>query len=88
MEPFSAAKLLQEGIDGSSVNWPFYDKLNNERNELKLPELWHTGSCGLHILHGPFKACANATEWNWPRFSQVFINCLMIHRQGGQIILS
>ena len=63
LEPFSAAKLLQVGMDGSNVNWSFYNKLNNERNELTLPELLHTGSCGLHILHGSFKTGVNATEW-------------------------
>ena len=63
LEPFSATKLLQVGMDGSNVNWSFYNKLNNERNELTLPELLHTGSCGLLILHGSFKTGVNATEW-------------------------
>ena len=63
MEPFSAAKLLQVGVDGPSVNWSFYDKLNNERNELTLPELLHAVSCSLHILNGSFKTDTNATEW-------------------------
>ena len=50
-------------MDGHNVNWSNYNKLNNERNELALPELLHTGSCGLHILHRSFKTGANATEW-------------------------
>lgn len=63
MEKFSASKLIQVGMDGPNVNWSFYDKLNEERKELTLPELLHTGSCGLHILHGAFKTGENATEW-------------------------
>ena len=50
-------------MDGPSVNWFFYDQLNNERNELTLPELLHTGSCCLHILHGSFKTGTHTTEW-------------------------
>ena len=49
LELFSAAKLLQVGMDGPNVNWSFYDKLNNEHNELTLPELLHASSFGLHI---------------------------------------
>ena len=63
LEPFSVAKLLQVGVDGPSVNWSFYGKLNNERNELILPELLHTGSCGLHVLHRFYKTGSNAAEW-------------------------
>ena len=63
LEPFSASKLLQIGMNSPSVNWSFYNKLNNERNELTLPELLHTGNCGLHILHESIKTSANATEW-------------------------
>ena len=42
LDSFRAAKLLQVGMDGRSVNWSSYDKLNNERNELTLSELLHT----------------------------------------------
>ena len=64
MKPFSASNMLQVGMDGPNVNWLFYDKISNERDNLALPELLHTGSCGLHILHGSFKTGASATDWN------------------------
>ena len=50
-------------MDSPNVTWSIYNKLNNKRNELTLPELLHTGSCVLHILHGSFKTGENATEW-------------------------
>ena len=87
LEPFSAAKLLPVGMDGPNVNWSFYDKLNNEHNELTFPELLRTGNCGLHIYMDPLKLPRMLLNGNWPRFSKVFINCSMIHQQGGQIIL-
>ena len=85
LELFSAAKLVQVGMDGPNVNWSFYDKLNDERNELTLPELFYTGSCGLHILPGSFKTGANATEW---KLAKILKDLYKIHQQGGQIILS
>lgn len=50
-------------MDSPNVNWSFYDKLSNERNEIRLPELPVCNSCGLHILHGSFKTGENQTEW-------------------------
>ena len=57
LEPLTAAikdlsqeKLIQLSIDGPSTNWFVLDKV------VKL------GCCGLHVLHGAFKAAFQATD--------------------------
>ena len=56
LKSFSESKLLQIVMGSPNVNWYFYDKLCDERSKLTLPDLLHTGRCGLRILHGSFKA--------------------------------
>ena len=57
-----------------NVNWPFYDKLCDERSKLTLPDLFHTGGCSLHILHGSFKAGENATDWKLGKTLKAIFN--------------
>ena len=61
-------------MDGPNVNWSFYDKLCDERSKLTLPELLHTGSYGLHILHESFKNGENATDWKLGKTLKALFN--------------
>ena len=59
----SAPNMIQVSMDGPNVNWAFYNLLKS-REEKELSSLATIGSCGLHIMHGAFKAGAEATGWN------------------------
>ena len=74
LESLSTSKLLQIGMDGPNVNSSFCDKLSDDRSKLTLPELLHTGSCGLNILHGSFKTAENATDWKLGKTLKVLFN--------------
>ena len=60
----SAPNMIQVSMDGPNVNWAFYNLLLKSREEKELSSLVAIGSCGLHIMHGAFKAGAEATGWN------------------------
>ena len=47
----SESKLLQVSSDGPNVNLSFFDVLEEDRNEKKLSQLVHIGTCGLNALH-------------------------------------
>ena len=46
--------LLQVSMDGPSVNWAFYEKLQQKVKDECSCQILNIGSCGLHILHGAF----------------------------------
>ena len=57
--------VIQVSMDGPSTNWLFYQKFVAHRlEELSIKqEMLNIGSCGLHIVHGTFKAGIEATGW-------------------------
>ncbi|KAK2140319.1 hypothetical protein LSH36_1393g00020 [Paralvinella palmiformis] len=55
--------LLQVSMDGPSVNWSFYEKLEKEiKNECGMG-LLNFRSCGLHVIHRAFQTGARETDW-------------------------
>ena len=56
--------MLQMSMDGSSVNWKFYEKLIESREISELTGLIKIGSCGLHVIHGAFKSETMSCEWD------------------------
>ena len=55
--------MVKVSMDGPSVTWKFYNALNNQRDECKLPTLIDIGSCSLHIVNGAFQSGAENTGW-------------------------
>ena len=51
-------------MDGLSVNLAFYEELQQKVKCECSCQIFKTGSCGLHILHGAFKQCCIATKWD------------------------
>ena len=51
-------------MDGTNVNLKLLEKINEERTSNEFHCLISIGSCGLHSIHGAFRACAEATEWS------------------------
>ena len=60
----SLQNLLQVSMDGPSVNWAFYEKLQQKVKDECSCQILNIGSCGLHIVHGAFKHGCNATKWD------------------------
>ena len=63
-------KLVQEGMDGSNVNWKLCRLLGEKRKEFdpECPDLLKIGSCGVHVLHGAVNSGNSATDWKLPKF--------------------
>jgi hypothetical protein len=55
--------LLQVSMDGPSVNWSFYDKLEKSHMHEYDLGLLNIGSCGMHVVHGGFQTGAKQTGW-------------------------
>ena len=56
--------ISQVSMDGPSVNWKFYDDITRDRDQFELSGLINIGSCGLHVIHGMFKAGIEAVGWD------------------------
>ena len=50
-------------MDGPNTNWKLRDELIMDRtiSDPEISQLINVGSCGLHVVHGAFKAGATAT---------------------------
>lgn len=57
------SKMLQIGMDGPNSNLRFLKDLNLKRDSKDLPKLIDIGTCGLHVIHGAFRAGFTATGW-------------------------
>ena len=51
-------------MEGLNVNLKLLEKINEERTSNEFHRLISIGSCGLHRIHGAFRAGAETTEWN------------------------
>ena len=49
-------KLIQVSMDGPSVNWKFYEKVEKSWEEAELGKLGNIGSCSLNGVHETFKS--------------------------------
>lgn len=56
--------MAQLSMDGPSVNWATFDKLQTKIENETSQKLINVGSCGLHQLHNSFKSAVNATTWD------------------------
>ena len=54
-------QLLQISMDGPSVNWAFFKKMQKHREQEELSQLINIGSCGLYVIHEAFQTGATAT---------------------------
>ena len=63
LDKLNPAGLIQISMDGPNTNWKLLDELIKDRtiSDPEIPQLINVGSCGLHVVHGAFKAGANAT---------------------------
>ena len=57
-------KLVQVSMIGPTVNLKLLEKMNEEQNSNKFHRLISIGSYGLYMIHGAFRAGAEATEWS------------------------
>ena len=64
LKDLSAEHLIQFSMDGPSTNWCVLQLLNDDREEKGYPQIINIGSCGLHVMHGAFKAGMEAAGWN------------------------
>ncbi len=58
--------LEQLSMDGPSVNWKFFQTVQDElhrRQDCQGISLINIGSCGLHIVHNAYKSGIEATGW-------------------------
>ena len=51
-------------MDGPNTNWKVFDSLQKHREELEYSSLLNLGSCGLHVVHGAFKAGLQESGWD------------------------
>ena len=62
-------KIIQLGMDGPNVNWKMSSMFQDELNGLpKAVRLIEIGSCGLHVVHGAFKAGFEKSGWEIQKF--------------------
>ena len=56
---------MQLSVEGPNVNWKTeIVKEYQEHDDPDGPDLIEIGSCGLHVLHGAYRAAQKATDWN------------------------
>ena len=53
-------------MDGPHTNWKVLEELVKDRAifDLEMPQLINVDLCGLHIVHGAFKAGVTVTGWH------------------------
>lgn len=56
--------MLQVSMDGRSVNWKFFDAVNDDFEEKYETTLLEMGSHGLHVVHGTFQNGHKNAVWN------------------------
>ena len=55
LKSIDLTKLIQVSMDGPSVNWKFYKKVEKFREEAELSKLVNIGSCSSYVVHGTLK---------------------------------
>ena len=62
-------QLIQVSMDGPNVNWVLLDGIKQiKKNDPSSPEIQEMGSCGLHVIHGAYKAGQEAVGWQIQQF--------------------
>src|SRR5215813_6861151 len=62
------SKLLQISMDGPSVNWNFYNQLQQDLLKEYNIKCLTIGTCGLHIINNAFKHGISSTGWDLSSF--------------------
>ena len=62
MSTLDPNKMIQISVDGLSTNWKFMESLRRNRLENEQSQLIEIASCGLHIVHRPYKTGAESTN--------------------------
>ena len=57
-------KILQVSMDRPSVNWKFFDAVNDDFVEKFETTLLEVGSCGLHVVYGASQNGHKNAMWN------------------------
>ena len=55
--------IIQLSMDGPSVNWALFDRLQETLDAEYDHKLINIGLCGLHTLHNRFRDGAQSTNW-------------------------
>ena len=76
MDELSEDKLVQLSIDRPSVNVKLLQIVQDDREDKGLPHLLDIGTCGLHTLHGSFKAGIEKSEWGMKSLMEASFNIL------------
>ena len=63
MSTLDPNKMIQISVDGLSTNWKFMESLKRNRLENEQSQLIEIASCGLYIVHRPYKTGAESTDW-------------------------
>ena len=63
-EGLCPAKVVQLSMDRLNVKWKFYSWLQAEVEKDFRKEMLNVGSCGLRIVHRPFKDGTGASTWS------------------------
>ena len=63
MSTLDPNKMIQISVDGLSTNWKLMESLKRNRLENEQSQLIEIASCGLHIVHRPYKTGAESTDW-------------------------
>ena len=63
LEPFDMKRMHHISMDGPSVNLKFYDIFKDTCVDGIFHSLIDNGICSLHVIHGAFRAGAEASGW-------------------------
>ena len=55
--------MIQLSMDGPNANWKVFDSVQRHQEALEYSSLSNLGSCGLHMVHGAFKAGSQESGW-------------------------
>lgn len=64
----SYEKLAQLSTDGPNVNWKVFRLMQEDVQKQTGKKLLNVGSCGLHVIHNPFRDRCSAVEWDVETF--------------------
>ena len=69
-------KISQASMDGPNVNWKFYDYLTENHSKPHIKKRIDIGTCGLHVIHGPWQTCNKKPQGTLTLSFARFIDCL------------
>ena len=79
-------KLLQQAIDGPSVNWFVLGMLDDRLEAHNLARTLHIGSCAQHIIHWALKEGIHKTFWNLDKLLKSFSGYSITLQLGEKLI--